>query len=66
MHLRDAILIIDRWDGIEHSQEQILEAWQYVIDCGALVHMNEADRQKAADLIARGLCRRRPEVFIWA
>jgi hypothetical protein len=57
--LRDAFLIVDGWDGIEHSPEQVIEAWQHIIDCGTVPQVTDEDRRRIADMIARGLCRPR-------
>lgn len=54
--LYDAVAACEGFDGIEHDQETLVSAWQFLIDCGAVWTLQGWWGRQANDLIARGVC----------
>lgn len=54
--LYDAVAACEGFDGIEHDQETIVSAWQFLIDCGAVWTLQGWWGRTANDLISRGVC----------
>jgi len=54
----DACAAIEGFDGEEHTEEEIIEAFQYLIDCGDAWKLQGFYGRTAAALIERGLCHR--------
>lgn len=52
----DACSIIESFDGEQHSQEEIVEAFQALIDSGDAWRLQGWYGRSAASLIAQGLC----------
>jgi hypothetical protein len=63
MNAMDAILIAEGADissgpdeGQPHSEEQVIEAWQYLIDTGLAWQLQGWFGRTAAHLIGQGIC----------
>lgn len=51
-----ACAAIEGFDGEAHDEDEILEAWQYLIDTGLAWSLQGWYGRTAADLIDAGLC----------
>lgn len=56
MTLYDACAIVEGFDGLEHSDERTLEAWQFLIDTGACWTLQGWYGRQAHSLIEQGVC----------
>ena len=54
----DACAAIEGFDGQEHTEEEIIEAFQHLIDSGAAWSLQGFYGRTAAHLIEQGLCHR--------
>ncbi len=54
----DACAAIEGFDGEEHTEEEIIEAFQHLINTGAAWSLQGFYGRTAAALIDRGLCHR--------
>lgn len=54
----DAVAAAEGFDGIEHDEETLLSAWQYLIDTGLAWQLQGWFGRTAANLIDQGLCTR--------
>lgn len=54
----DACAIIEGFDGEEHDEEEIIDAFQALIDSGVVWQLQGFYGRSAADLINAGLCHR--------
>lgn len=54
MNLLEAIDIIEGTDGTEYHEEVILEAYQSLVDSGAILHMQGSLQRTAQMLIEAG------------
>ncbi len=54
----DACAAIEGFDGKEHTEEEIIEAFQHLINTGAAWSLQGFYGRTAAALIDRGLCHR--------
>lgn len=54
----DACAAIEGFDGEEHTEEEIIETFQHLIDCGDAWKLQGFYGRTAAALIERGLCHR--------
>jgi len=52
-----ACAAIEGFDGEEHDEEDLLEAWQHLIDTGAAWRLQGCYGKAAESLIDQGLCR---------
>ena len=52
----DAIAACEGFDGIEHTEEELLSAWQFLIDTNMVWTLQGWFGRTAKDLIDRGLC----------
>ena len=52
----DAIAACEGFDGIEHTEEELLSAWQFLIDTRMVWGLQGWFGRTAKDLIDRGLC----------
>ena len=52
----DACAAIEGFDGEEHSVEDIIEAFQFLIDCGDAWRLQGFYGRTAANLIEQGYC----------
>lgn len=55
----EACAIVEGFDGVEHSQEKVIGAWQYLIDTGLAWQLQGWYGRTAEDLIINGLCKPR-------
>jgi len=62
MILFDACAIVEGFDGQEHTEEEVLEAWQWLIDTGHCWHLQGWYGRTAEHLINAGYCRRPKKV----
>jgi Leu/Phe-tRNA-protein transferase len=53
----DCCAMIEGFDGEEHTEDEILEAFQHLIDTGAAWTLQGWYGRTAASLIEQGLCR---------
>ena len=51
-----ACAAIEGFDGEEHDEEELLEAWQHLINTGAVWQLQGFYGRQAAALIDAGLC----------
>ncbi|MGA7178141.1 MAG: hypothetical protein WBX11_00945 [Thiobacillaceae bacterium] len=51
----------EAWDGREQDEDQVLDAWQYLIDIGIVWTLQGWYGSTAAMLIERGLCSEKGE-----
>lgn len=51
-----AIAAIEGFDGEEHDEDELLEAWQHLINTGAVWRLQGFYGHQAAALIDQGLC----------
>jgi hypothetical protein len=56
VELYDACGIIEGFDGEDHTEEEIIEAWQYLIDTGAAWTLQGYYGRSATALIESGVC----------
>lgn len=56
MTLYDACATVEGFDGEEHTKEEIIKAWQFIIDTKAYKGLQGWYGRTCADLIARGIC----------
>jgi len=54
----DACAAIEGFDGEEHTEDEIIEAFQLLIDTGAAWTLQGFYGRTAANLIEQGLCTR--------
>lgn len=54
----NACAAIEGFDGQEHTEDEIIEAFQYLIDCGDAWKLQGFYGRTAASLIEQGLCHR--------
>lgn len=52
----DCCAIIEGFDGAEHTEEEVLEAWQHLIDTGVAWQLQGWYGRNAAHLIEAGYC----------
>ena len=52
----DACAAIEGFDGQEHTKEEIIDAFQFLIDCGDTWRLQGFYGRTAASLIEQGLC----------
>lgn len=52
----DASACVEGFDGIEHDEETIISAWQYIIDSGLYRTLQGWYGRTAYQLIERGIC----------
>lgn len=57
----DACAIIEGFDGQEHTQAEVLAAWQHLIDTGDAWRLQGWYGRTAAALILAGRCTDRPQ-----
>lgn len=50
-----ACAAVEGFDGEEHDEDEILSAWQYLVDTGAVWSLQGAYGRTAAGLIEQGL-----------
>ncbi len=56
MNTYTACSIIEGFDGEEHTEEEVIEAFQALIDSGAVWVLQGFYGRAASDLIASGAC----------
>lgn len=56
MTLYDACSVVEGFDGQEHSEEETLRAWQYLIDTGYCWTLQGCYGRTASRLIEAGYC----------
>lgn len=54
----DACAAIEGFDGQEHTEDEIIEAFQFLIDCGDAWTLQGFYGRTAARLIEQGVCHR--------
>jgi hypothetical protein len=52
----NAVAAVEGFDGEEHSEEEIVEAWQHLIDTGLCWQLQGWFGRTAAGLIESGVC----------
>ena len=52
----DASACVEGFDGIEHDEDTIISAWQYLIDTGLAWSLQGWYGRPAANLIDNGIC----------
>ncbi|NDB59643.1 hypothetical protein EB001_14525 [bacterium] len=52
----NAVAAVEGFDGIEHSQEEIISAWQYLINTGLAWSLQGWFGRTAQALIDEGIC----------
>ncbi len=52
----DACAVIEGFDGVEHTEEEIIEAFQFLIDNGDAWSLQGFYGRTAHNLIQRGVC----------
>ena len=58
MSIYDACACVEGFDGLEHTEEEELAAWQVLIDTGACWKLQGWYGRNAHALIEAGLCHR--------
>lgn len=56
LDLYAAVAIAEGFDDQEHTEAETIEAWQYLIDCGAAWTLQGFFGRQAAALIDAGIC----------
>lgn len=56
MNTFTACSIVEGFDGEDHSEEEIIAAWQFLIDTGAVWSLQGWYGRTAAWLIDQGIC----------
>ena len=62
MTLFDACSIVEGFSGQEHTEEEVLEAWQWLIDTGKCWSLQGWYGRTASHLIQAGYCQRPEKV----
>jgi hypothetical protein len=57
LSIYDACACVEGFDGLEHTQEEEIAAWQYLIDTGAAWTLQGWYGRNAHALIKAGICR---------
>jgi hypothetical protein len=57
MSIYDACACVEGFDGQEHSEEEVIASWQYLIDTGAVWQLQGWYGRNAHLLIEEGICR---------
>jgi hypothetical protein len=52
----NAVAAVEGFDGLEHSQEEIISAWQYLINTGLAWSLQGWFGRTAQALIDEGIC----------
>ena len=52
----DACAAIEGFDGEEHTEDEIIEAFQFLIDCGQVWSLQGFYGRAAHNLIQQGVC----------
>ena len=53
-----ACACVEGFDGLEHDENEIISAWQHLINTGACWSLQGWYGRVASDLIAQGLCKK--------
>lgn len=51
----DAMMMVEGMDGEPHTEEEMLEAWQFLVDTGICWKLQGAYGRMASNLIEQGL-----------
>lgn len=51
-----AVAAAEGFDGIEHDEDTLISAWQYLIDTGIVWQLQGFFGRTAKDLIESGIC----------
>ena len=62
MTLYEAISIVEGFDGMGHTHEEVIEAWQFLIDTGACWRLQGWYGRTAQALLDSGKCHPAEEV----
>lgn len=57
MNIFEACSIVEGFSGEDHTEEERIAAWQYLIDTGNVWAMQGWYGRTAAELIKRGICK---------
>jgi hypothetical protein len=52
----DACAAIEGFDGLDHTEDEIIEAFQFLIDCGDAWRLQGFYGRTAVNLIQQGVC----------
>jgi len=52
----DAVAAVEGFDGIEHTEDEIISAWQYLINTGLAWNLQGWFGRTAQALIDQGIC----------
>ena len=52
----DAVAAVEGFDGIEHTEDEIISAWQYLINTGLAWNLQGWFGRTADALIEQGIC----------